>query len=294
MTGRVLAVMSGKGGVGKTTTAAFLAVHAAATGAKVLAVDTDPSAGLARDLGFGDRSDHGRGLHDALIDGQELQPLRGVRPNLDVVPAGEWTRSAFGTLALRSDKNGFEIFALRDALASLVPHYDLVVIDTPPYDKPTSLMVMAAATYLVLPSQADDHSIDGIAEALSTVQAARNVNPQLVVLGVVLIPFDSRAKKLRAETQHKLSSLLGENVKVFDATVRYSQTAATACRNLGLTAPEYALHVADEQKHRFRALRDRRRSDVPSLSGGVTGLADDFEALGREIFSVMSAYEKAA
>ncbi len=52
---RVVAIANGKGGVGKTTLTAGLAGQLAATGRRVLVVDTDPQGNLGRDLGYGER-----------------------------------------------------------------------------------------------------------------------------------------------------------------------------------------------------------------------------------------------
>ena len=49
---RVVAIANGKGGVGKTTLTAGLAGQLASGGSRVLVVDTDPQANLARDLGY--------------------------------------------------------------------------------------------------------------------------------------------------------------------------------------------------------------------------------------------------
>ena len=49
---RVVAIANGKGGVGKTTLTAGLAGQLASGGPRVLVVDTDPQANLARDLGY--------------------------------------------------------------------------------------------------------------------------------------------------------------------------------------------------------------------------------------------------
>jgi CO dehydrogenase maturation factor len=54
MTGAIKIAVSGKGGVGKTTVAALLVRHLAASGKRVLAIDADPVASLGGALGIKD------------------------------------------------------------------------------------------------------------------------------------------------------------------------------------------------------------------------------------------------
>lgn len=87
MVGAAVAVMNGKGGTLKTSVTANVGGLAAAGGYRVLLVDLDPQGNLARDLGYGPRSDAGAGLLMAMYQGGEPRRLK-VRENLDVVPGG--------------------------------------------------------------------------------------------------------------------------------------------------------------------------------------------------------------
>lgn len=87
---RVIAVMNRKGGVGKTSITSNLAGVLAQAGYKVLAIDLDQQGNLGDDLGYRhtDYNDHGAALFFALNSGNPLAPAKGIRENLDVVPAG--------------------------------------------------------------------------------------------------------------------------------------------------------------------------------------------------------------
>jgi chromosome partitioning protein len=76
-----------KGGVGKTTTAANVAVLLARQGARALVVDTDPQFALTRQLGLEIQS-LGVNLVDALAGRADAEDaiVRGVH-GLDVIPA---------------------------------------------------------------------------------------------------------------------------------------------------------------------------------------------------------------
>lgn len=290
MIANVVAVTSGKGGVGKTTLSAGFAVHAARRGGRVLVVDVDPAATMSRDLGYLERSDEGRALRNALVEGALLEPLRGVRERLDVVPAGEWTRTAFGELLMASLRGAPPHFALLKALGPVAENYDLVIVDCPPYDALVNSTVMTAAHHLLLPSQADDGSIDGLAATFKMFSDVRaSTNPDLDVLGVVLIPIDSRAKRLKATVAQALGDLLGEHVPVFETSIRYTQPTAVACRAAGLVAVEYADLADSRQAERYRELRGTGTTTIPATTSAVRGLAEDFTMLGDEILAAITA-----
>ena len=81
--------MNGKGGALKTSLVANMGALAAAAGYRTLLVDLDPQGNLGLDLGYYEQGDRGAGLLDAMAPRQTpLLILRGVRPNLDVVPGG--------------------------------------------------------------------------------------------------------------------------------------------------------------------------------------------------------------
>jgi anion-transporting ArsA/GET3 family ATPase len=73
---RVIIVV-GCGGVGKTTTAAALAVHAAMGGRRVLCMTIDPAKRLANSLGLTQMTTEEQEIPRAVFDQHEL-PLRGA------------------------------------------------------------------------------------------------------------------------------------------------------------------------------------------------------------------------
>lgn len=116
---RVYAVASGKGGVGKTTTAVNLAAAAAAADRDVVVVDFD--LGMANVGDILDLTDPDATLHDVLAGDADLADAITAAPGgFDVVPGGTAIED-FG----RVDPS-----ELRPILDDLRDRYDLVVIDT--------------------------------------------------------------------------------------------------------------------------------------------------------------------
>jgi Mrp family chromosome partitioning ATPase len=138
---RVLAVVSGKGGVGKTNIAVNLALSLAAAGRRVLLVDTD--LGLANvDLILGRRP---RGNLGHVLAGR--LPLEAI---IQEGPAGlRWIPGASHMPAVaRMEARRRE--AILDGLAALETQHDFLLLDTPAGIGPGVLEVARQADELLL------------------------------------------------------------------------------------------------------------------------------------------------
>ncbi|QKX18413.1 ArsA family ATPase [Microbulbifer sp. YPW1] len=148
---RRLLLVGGKGGVGKSSVAATLALMAAQRGQKTLLVSTDPAHNLA-DI-FGCQCDGGEGRlpwQDIALRVLELNPdtvlddyLESVRkqmlPHISLNMRGPLEKQ----LHLTRHAPGAEEAALLDALTRLIKqreNYDLIVFDTAPTGHTLRLM----------------------------------------------------------------------------------------------------------------------------------------------------------
>lgn len=145
---------TGKGGVGKTSSAAALAVELAADGQKVLLVSTDPASNLdtvlGTELGPRPRSVEGVDGLDALnIDPQKaaeeyreniIEPYRGVLPD-DSIESMEEQLSGACTVEIAA----FDEFSGLLDVDGLAAEYDRVVFDTAPTGHTLRLLQLPAA-----------------------------------------------------------------------------------------------------------------------------------------------------
>ena len=118
---KIVAVLGSTPGIGKTLLSTNLALVFADSGKKVLLVDTDMRRGQTKKA-FKLKSD--MGLSDYLMGGVNLdQVINHVDDTLDVIPSGTYTTKSNDLLL--GSKFG-------EMLDELVPHYDYIILDTPP------------------------------------------------------------------------------------------------------------------------------------------------------------------
>lgn len=279
--------INGKGGVGKTSLVANLCGLAAASGWRVLAVDTDPQGNLARDLGVLSASDDGLNLRDAILGRTPLTPLGSVRPGLDLAAGGRHMDGLVAEVQLMMARGQYltALGLVETMLAKVADRYDLIVIDSPPGERAIQTLAARAAGHLLIPTAPDDCSVDGLGAVFDLYQQLRTDggNPDLDILGVVLTLTVSTATNVKRTVRNTLRSLLGEQVVVFDSTIRFAQAAAVDCRRDGRLAHEY------EQAALSAEPWWRATTKGESFSRAATGLADDYQQLTNEILAALTA-----
>src|SRR5581483_6568675 len=235
-----------------------------------LAVDLDPQGNLAADLGVMDDSDGGAGLLRAVAEQAPLEPLRDVRPGLDLVAGGPRTAELTGHLSRAALAGQFVHGWLERALAPLAGDYNLVVFDCPPGEALIHTLALTAAHYVLIPTQPDLASIHGLGAVFGRLLDVRSTtNPGVEVLGVVVGPVGTTSTAIVRDTRAKLADILGESVRVFDPTIRLAQAAAVHCRERGLLAHE------DEAAAGPRSQRLRSGGHTPAFSSPAAGVDDD-------------------
>jgi len=221
-----IATVSGKGGVGKTTTVINLGAALAESGRRVLAVDCDPQSNLTSGLGL-NPYDLARTLGDAMT---------GAVPVTDLIVPTDWENLSL--LAASPELVGVEAelettlereMALRNAMSlnGTATTFDFVLYDTPPSFGFHTVSALAAADYVLIPLQMSGFAIRGLKEVLRAVHLVRtNINPGLQILGLVptFVNLRTRFSRQLLEGLCELAS-----IKVFDTaiapTVKLQETA---------------------------------------------------------------------
>lgn len=182
-----IAIVNRKGGAGKTVTAWTLGAGLMKKRKKVLFVDLDSQQNLSYDI-VADTD--GLTAIDVLTGEAAAEDVIQHTQNGDIIPAGA---TLAGADILLTD-NGKE-YRLKEALKTLTGQYDYVIIDTPPALGTVTTNALTAANAVIIPAQAEIHSLQGIGLLADTIAAIRNHtnNKSLYIDGILLTRYTARA-----------------------------------------------------------------------------------------------------
>jgi chromosome partitioning protein len=218
---QTIAVLSQKGGTGKTTAVRTLTDALRRAGVCTLAVDLDPQGNL---------SDYFDVPPDAQPTiGDVLSGRAGATEAIhaDVIPANLNLAEAELSLGGRLGRE----LTLRRALAKLpADSYELILIDCPPSLGLLTVNALVAADYALITAEAQYFALQGVQQALEVIELARDtLNPELELLGVLLNLADMRTVHSR-EALASLREQLGERVldTVIRSSIAYAESAERA------------------------------------------------------------------
>ena len=248
-----IAVLSQKGGTGKTTAVRTLTDIFRRIDLRVLAVDLDPQGNLSDYLDVDPEA--APTIADVLSD--RAKPAEAVHGG--IIPANLGLAEAELMLG---GKMGREL-SLKKALRTVRPDYDVILIDCPPALGLLTVNALVAADYALLSAEAQYFALQGVEQALEVIELAREtLNPDLEWLGVMLNIADMRTRHSR-EAFDSLREHFG--AKLLDTTIRasiaYAESAERAVSILDYRpdlAADY-LNVADELLRRLHMEPARER-----------------------------------
>lgn len=282
---RVIAVVNGKGGVGKTTITANLGGMLAASGYKVLLIDMDPQGNLAEELGYTNEeiNDDGLGLAQTLVFGAEPSRAIAVRENLDVLIGGSHLDMAAAGLTTKTNKDpdGAKR-SLSTPLQSIAHEYDMIIIDCPPGQETLQQAALTAARWALIPVKTDASSRKGLRDVARRLEAVIPINPDIDLLGIVLFGVNRSAKRVSETAREGIKAELGDEAPIFETTIRHAEAAAQESRERGLLAFELEEAVLAAPKW-YEVLRGSANDSTGPRSKSAVGVASDFQALGEEI-----------
>jgi chromosome partitioning protein len=254
-----IAVLSQKGGTGKTTMVRTLADVMRRVEVPTLVVDLDPQGNLSDYFDVPPEAEPTIG--DVLAGrAQAADAILG-----DVLPAN--LNLAEAELVL-GGKMGREL-TLRRALSDVVGDYEVVLIDCPPSLGLLTVNALVAADHALITAEAQYFALQGVEQALQVTELAReSLNPGLDWLGVVLNIADMRTVHSR-EAFASLREHFGEKLfeTVIRASIAYAESAERATSILDHRPDLGADYVAlaDELLARLHGL-DAARGRLAALA----------------------------
>jgi chromosome partitioning protein len=186
--GAVLAVVSQKGGVGKTTTTVNLAAAFARRGLKTLVIDVDPQGSVR--YGVGLRDGHAaHGFADYLHGTRSLREiiLPTALPWLRVILAGTVSDEA-DHVAYQQQVAGTTL--LPTLLETARHRCDVVVVDTPPGLGPVTRRVLQGSQHVIVPLQCEPLALQTTPQILRGIQDVVTTNDLLTLDGILLTMYE--------------------------------------------------------------------------------------------------------
>ena len=262
----VLAAVSEKGGVTKTTSTANLAVMLSRLGFRVLVVDSDPQGHLTFTFGY-ERNALEHTLYDVLLGTMGAEDVilpTFIHPESlaffepgpdqatadlvhgpDLVPVNMRASSADGELRGKLTWPTL----LHKALAPMKQLYDYILIDTNPSLGVLTVNALCASRSIFVPLVPEVLSVQGLGDLLQVVHQVQDdaINPDLTISGIVF----NQVQKYKGH-QDIIASLRGDlskelDVFCFRTEIRQSAsfTHAANRRSAVVLSDPYSEHAKD-------------------------------------------------
>lgn len=225
----VIAIVSRKGGSGKTTTAQAISAALRAKGDRVLLIDLDAQCNLSAAMGAD---------LDGINGTQLFEPGANVRhaiqhtSNGDIIAGSKFFAGA--DLIIKNNKE------IKKALTPLLPEYDYIIFDTPATYGRLTTNALTAATSALITVEAAPFSYQGIDELTDVIAQIREANKALNLRGIVITKYDGRSKAARRNLDDFRAKAQQIGTSVIDPPIRATAKVFEAQgerRNLNDYAP---------------------------------------------------------
>ena len=246
---KIIAVMSPKGGIGKTTTSDSIAyMLGEEQGKRVLVLDGDPQGDTSKT--FGVYEPDGIGMSELLEKhecvGGTYKTGDLIRPtdysHIDIIPANGYLMKTDMNLLLKSEDN--QVTRMREALEEVSDAYDYCICDCGRLLDMVVINIRIAAELVIAPVKVGGYENEAIHNLQEQVDDLREINPELRIKGLVTMRQKNKTS-LDFEEWMKTSS----GFDMFVTPIRRSIVAEKASMRMAVL-PQFSKNCIVSQDYR--------------------------------------------
>lgn len=184
---RIIAVMTPKGGVGKTTTVVSIAHLLAEEGKKVLIVDGDMQGDASRTLGVYDPDYYGTAklleAHVSFSEQEEQctteeQIQKSRIENIDVISGNEYLLRTSARLMLETE-NTNQTERMKMVLEEVQDNYDYCICDCAKFLDMVTINILAAADLMIIPIKCGGYEVNALENIMQDLGMLEQLNEKL-------------------------------------------------------------------------------------------------------------------
>ncbi len=206
--GKIIGVMSLKGGVGKTSVVSSLGAALAELGKKVLLIDANfnaPNLGIHFNI-----IDPEITLHDIMAGKARLDDAIYAVGELDVMPASIFTNQKIN------------ILKLKDRIRPLKKRYDIILLDSPPSLGDDGLATLYAAEELFFVTTPDHSTLSNTIKTINrAVERGNNVNG-IILNKVHDKDFELTLEQIEDTTNTPVMAVIPYEISVLEAQSNFT------------------------------------------------------------------------
>lgn len=221
---RVIAIANHKGGCGKTATTVHLSAELAKLGMRVLVIDLDPQENASTHIGLKHPSEIDISIRDLIIPNFDQPTLTSANKE-ELIKQSIHTKTHFdgvsliySSLRLTIDKDRIRekeprpMEVLKEVIDKVKYDFDVILLDTPPSLEILTSNALACATDYIVPIfSGSQYGMYGVVELQRYINSLKRINPELNLLGALLVRHDERqlmCRNIRDELEIALGKVI--------------------------------------------------------------------------------------